>query len=160
MNNMIMLAVFNHHAARFLLGSNVKNLSEVASLVCPESKLPGRELSRDAPSRDQERNSPRHAYEPHTTVREKYTQEFGREVANYLDDERKKNNYRFLVLVAPPDMLGAMRKSLNKECGQMVVDSYQKNMASMEVEDIIAALPKNIQNIGSSRLGVAGRDVR
>lgn len=141
----IIVAAFNRSTARFLRGENDGEMAEVATLICSEARLPEHELKGDAPSRAQDSFGTRHAYEPHTTKREKYTKQFAHEIAEWLDKARADHTYTRLVLVAPPDMLGAVRRSLSPQCRQMVVEECRKNLAHTNSAEIIAALSHTVQ---------------
>lgn len=137
----ILIAVFNHNRARFMHRNSQGQTTEVAELTCPEAMLPGHELYSDAPSKTQDSFGNRHAYEPRSTAREKLRREFSRKIAGWLDTELNHFADTGLVLVAPADMLGAVRNSLGHEAGKRVLETYAKNLVKLDVAGVIAALP-------------------
>ena len=155
----LIVAVFNHSAARFFRGGNDGEIVEVASMVCPEARLPGRKLYSDAPSRTQDSSGARHAYEPDTTLKEKFSREFARKIADWLEAARVHHTFTRLALVASPDMLGAVRKTLSTECRKMVIEEYPKNLAQLDVETINAALPTPIQVLAKKQLGLKNKSL-
>lgn len=141
----LIVSVFNHSAARFFRGGNDGQIVEVASMVCPEARLPGRDLYSDAPSRTHDSFGTRHAYEANSTPREKLSREFARGIAAWLEDVRVHHGFTRLVLVAPPDMLGELRKALSDECRKLVIEEYHKNLVQLDADAINAALPHSIE---------------
>jgi protein required for attachment to host cells len=141
------VAVFSHNAARFFSGAKDGRFTEMATLVSPESKVPEHELYSDAPSRTQDSFGTRHAYEPRTTIHEKLTREFAHEIGAWLDSARTQKKFTQLVLVAPPDMLGAVRKCLSDACSKAVVDEVSKNVVHLDLHKLMDALPQSVKDL-------------
>lgn len=141
----LIVAVFNHNIARFLRAENDGGVIEVATMICPEARLPEHELHSDRPSRTHDSFGARHAHELHMTAREKFSKDFARKIADWLDVARVDHLYTRLVLVAPPDMLGVVRHSLSRQCCKMLVEECTKNVAHMDVARIVEALPHTLK---------------
>lgn len=140
-----LVAVFNHHMARFLQGSEDEDVVEVATLICPEARQSARDLESDAPSRMQNSFGAGQVYAGRSGAKEKLTKEFAREIAEWLDHARQQHTYPYVVLVAPPDMIGALRAAMSPECRKMVVEEVQKNLVEMEIPDMLTSLPKSVK---------------
>ncbi|GAB3103962.1 hypothetical protein GCM10027217_26850 [Pseudomaricurvus hydrocarbonicus] len=147
-----LVAVYNHHMARFLQGSEDEGVVEVATLICPEARQSARDLESDAPSRMQNSFGAGQVYEGRTGAKEKLTKEFAHDIAEWLDHARQQHTYTHIVLVAPPDMIGALRAAMNSECRKMVVEEVQKNLVEMEIVDMLTALPKSVKLAQQARL--------
>ncbi len=152
----ILLAVFNHSEARFIHGLGGGTISEEPALIFPASRARAQDMESDKPSRVQDSFGARHAYSPHSTAHEKQSREFARTIAQSLESARLDHAFTHLVLVAPPDMTGAVKKALTKECKKLVVAEHHKNLAALKIDDVFAALPESIKILGKRRLGLPG----
>ena len=97
----------------------------------------GREMTRDRLPRTQESvGGARHAIEPHTSVEDKVSLEFARELAERLEHGRVDHAYDELVLVAAPRFLGLLRATIGHEVPKLVVKSIDKGITRSTPEQI------------------------
>ena len=117
----------------------------VRELEHPESRLKGQDIMSDAPGRVQQSfgAGSRPAMEPTTPPKEVEAERFALELANVLDDGHGQNAYARLVLVAPPQFLGLLRKSIGNQVAKRVTASLDKDLT--EVKDI--DLPERIADV-------------
>lgn len=82
----------------------------------------------------------RHAIEPHTSDRTQQRQGFMHEVADYLHHAKEKGEYDRLVLVAPPKVLGILRKELSKPVRDVLALEVDKDFMHLTPQQIQAQL--------------------
>ncbi len=104
----------------------------------------GRDIEADRPGRTKDRMAQgRHAYEPPTDPHENAEITFAREVARLLDEERRKNAFDELVLIAPPKALGRLRDAMGRELRRMVVAEVGKDLTRLPLHE----LPQRLQGL-------------
>lgn len=145
MKKLVVVAA-NHNAARFFMANDDGALLEFESLVCPESRMQGKDAYSDAPTQVQESvGSSHHMHQPKTSFKEKVSQQFVARICERMEQGRVENEVSGFVLVSPPDILGLIRQGLSDPCQKLVVGETQKNIANHDVETIYNALPAAIQ---------------
>lgn len=82
----------------------------------------------------------KHIIEPHTDQHTKEQMEFISSVNQHLKTELQNNICKKLVLIAPPKMLGLLRKHLDKHILNIVTEEINKEMANLDNSHIIAIL--------------------
>ena len=96
-----------------------------------------RDISRDRPGRTFEsQGEGRHAKVQPTDPHRHLKSLFAHELAEKLDEERKKNAYRHLVVVAPPQMLGDLRKELDEQVRKMIVLEIDKDLSMLPPREL------------------------
>lgn len=98
-----------------------------------------RELRRpnDRPGRVHESSvTMRHAAEPHTSIDERVRERYARELIDRLRAEAANRTFHNLILVAPPAMLGSLRKLLDEDLAGRVVGELAKDLAWMPEHDL------------------------
>ena len=63
--------------------------------------------------------------------------DFARALADKLKDARVQNQYKQLVLVAPPRFLGLLRSSLDGPTAQLVMASLDKDLAASKRNELV-----------------------
>ena len=112
-------------------------LEEIADIAHPEGRMHEGEMTRDRLPRTQESvGGARHAIEPHTSVEDKVSLEFARELAERLEHGRVDHAYDELVLVAAPRFLGVLRATIGHEVSKLVVKSIDKGITRSTPEQI------------------------
>ncbi len=110
--------------------------------------LPSREIASDRPGRTFDRGSGggRHAKEPHTDPKRHAKAELAHEIGHILDDERKKQTFDRLVVVAPPQFLGDLRAAMSKPVQDLIVAEVNKDLSKLaphqlaiQLKDVITA---------------------
>lgn len=86
--------------------------------------------------------SARHIVEPHMDDRTQEKRVFAEEVAEYLEGSLAKQKYNRLIVVAPPKLLGVLRKALNKPVKNTIVLELDKDFAHLSPEQIQEHLEK------------------
>lgn len=119
-------------------------LELVRTLLEPMGRAKESELSSDAPGRAfDSAGAGRHAMEPEQTAREHLRESFARRIAEELDGGRTSGAYRGLVLVAGPDMLGALRGRLSRATQRLVALEIVKDMTGMDAACIAAEIDEH-----------------
>lgn len=122
----------------FSLPSARGALSELEDLVHPESRAHERDLRTDRPGR---RFGGYGALGKSNTAHDQEALEFARELATRLDAGRTGGEFERLILVAPPDFLGLLRKALNAQTAKLVDREITKNFAQLKADEIRQHLP-------------------
>ncbi len=137
--------------ARILKADNaVGPLSELETLVHPESRLHERDLISDAPGRAFDRaGQGRHAMGQQVSPKEHEIEAFTRQVAERLDHARENGELEQLIIVAPPSVLGKLRKALPQEVSRLVTLEVDKNLTRLSPGEIRAHLPERLPPLPS-----------
>src|SRR5918999_909407 len=123
--------------ARFLQVADRERLVEVEDFVNPEGRLHNREINSDAKGRFRGPDRPGvHSSDDEERTVEHYSEVFAKRVADYLDKARNEHRYERLLLVAPPKLLGQIRKRLDKEVEKLVVDELDKDLSWFNAREI------------------------
>lgn len=132
--------------ARILKADNaVGPLSEIETLVHPESRLHERDLISDAPGRAFDRaGQGRHAMGQQVSPKEHEVEAFVRQVAERLEQAREQGQLEQLILVAPPAVLGKLRKALTHELARLVTLEVDKNLTRLGPQEIRGHLPERL----------------
>ena len=120
--------------ARILQVADRERLVEVDDLLNPEGRLQDRELTTDANPRLHGPGGLSAREEPSAV--EHTVEMFSKRIGNYLEKARTEHRYDRLVLVAPPKVLGMMRKELGKEVEKLVMDELDKDLSWFNAREI------------------------
>jgi len=114
------------------------SLEAIKLLNHPESRLHNRDLVSDKPGRDFESASDaRHAFESKTSPHQVEVQSFAREVADFLNKAKAKNEFDDLYMAASPIMLGKLREEASKELIKSMAAEIDKDCTTMDIEQIM-----------------------
>ncbi|CFX50458.1 conserved protein of unknown function [Candidatus Filomicrobium marinum] len=103
-----------------------------------EERSPGRELTRERPTRVHDRFGPgRHAVEPKQDASRKMVTRFATEIADMLSASLKARGFDRLIVVAPPAMLGDLRKSLSNHVRAKVIAEIDKDMTKAGIPEVM-----------------------
>jgi len=137
MYNSLVVVADSGRARVYGLEKKGKPLLELADLVHAEARMRGRELKSDRPGRTiDSKGSRRHAKEVATTIKVQEAMKFAQQVSAYIEAERKKNDFSNLVLIAAPEFLGILRKTLGKETGKLISREIDKDLV-LKPESVI-----------------------
>lgn len=114
-----------------------KGLHEVSAMASSADLPRTHDIVTDRQSRAQESSSPaRHAIEPKSDPREQLKEHHLEEIADRLD--RSVASYDRLVLVAPPQALGVLRKALSERVKALVTGELGKDLTKTPDHELAA----------------------
>ena len=120
--------------ARILQVADRERLVEIEDLLNPEGRLQDRELTTDANPRLHGPGGLSAREEPSAV--EHAVEMFSKRIGAYLEKARTDHRYERLMLVAPPKVLGQLRKELGKEVEKLVVDELDKDLSLLSERDL------------------------
>jgi protein required for attachment to host cells len=139
----IWIVVADGSRARFFERCKDRTLEEFDTLVSPTHRLKETSLSSDRAGRTfDSRGAGRHALEPPHSAKDHGTLVFARQVAERIDDARIAGDLDKLVLIAPPEFLGKLRSSLDKQSLALVAKSIDKELTQASAEEVAGHLPQ------------------
>jgi protein required for attachment to host cells len=102
-------------------------------------ELRDRSLTRDSdrPGRTQDSaGEGRHGLEPHTSIDDRVREQFSRELVERLQSAANEQRFGQLLLVAPPSMLGAIRKHLGENLRERVIAEIDKDLTRIPAHEL------------------------
>ena len=120
--------------------AQLKLLKEISH---PANKLKNRDLTSDRPGHYQGGESARGSYSPHMEEKENEINNFSREIARELNQRRNENDYKTLIVIAPPHMYGLLVQHLNKHVKNMVTHDIQKDLIHYTERELLDFLKVN-----------------
>ncbi|MGB5276748.1 MAG: host attachment protein [Gammaproteobacteria bacterium] len=136
----------NSRARIFTAETPSSPLIEVDSIVHPEGRMHDRDITSDLPGRGAGTGGSRHSYETETDAKDYENVSFARRIANFLDDARKSDKFKQLIIVAAPALLGNLRSGLNDQTRKMVSLELDKNLSQLNPDDIRKHMPEFLPN--------------
>ena len=116
-------------------------LNEFETLTNPDARLQERELVAEGKGRSfDSRGDNRHAMEPPTSARDQAAIRFAKTIADKLEHGAENHAYERLILVAPPDMLGLLRRELDQNVLKCVHQTVGKDLVHARPGDILKHL--------------------
>jgi len=113
---------------------------EPASNQCfteAEARLPTRDVGTDRPGRVHESaNTARHAMEPRVDWHRFAKEQFARGIATALEAAAQKKQYEALILVAPPQALGDLRRALGRHARALVAGEIAKDLTNLSDHEL------------------------
>jgi protein required for attachment to host cells len=142
------IVVAHEAGARFFenLGRGT-GLELVEEIEHPDGRARDRDMASDRPGRSFRKNSgdpSRASMSQSEGPHDRAVADFARALANRLKDARVQNQYKRLVLVAPPRFLGLLRSSLDGPTAQLVMVSLDKDLAASKTNELVDRLSKLI----------------
>jgi protein required for attachment to host cells len=121
--------------ARVLQVASRNKLAEVTRLDNPEGRMRDRDLITDAYPRNRGAGGP--GSDPQqTSPVEHATDRFVKRIGDYLEKARTAHRYDELVVIAPPQLLGSLRKELGKEVGRLVAEELPKDLSMLSRHEL------------------------
>ena len=109
----------------------------IVSLIHEEGKKKSQELTSDRPGRAfDSAGLGRHAMSSPVNPREHEAEVFAREVGEALELGRTKGSFERLIVLAPPDFLGKLRKTITPAANRLVVESIPKCVVGLGPDEI------------------------
>lgn len=120
-------------------------LTEVEDYANPEGRLHDQELTSDLPGRAFDSGGEgRHAMEQRTLPGEREQLAFARTLGQRLEAARRDGELERLVLIAPPEFLGHLRKSLNGSMRELVILELGKNLVTRKPDEVRAQIREQL----------------
>ncbi|MDX1754619.1 MAG: host attachment protein [Marinobacter sp.] len=128
--------------ARFLqTESPARELKEMQVLVNPSARLKEQDLVADAPGSHGDGAMPgRHRMPQRQDAKSKARKTFAKEIDHQLNTAFGQGQFDKLCLVAAPNFLGELRSGLSKEVRQRISGELSRDITTLNVTDIYAAL--------------------
>ena len=138
------VVVADRARARIFTASTPKGpLTEFEDLVLPEARSHERDLTSDRPGRAFDSGGTgRHAMEAPTSAKQQAALSFARTIAERVESGRLTGECQQLVLVAPPDFLGQLKKQLGTQCAKLLTRQIAQNLTQLKVDEIRSHLPE------------------
>lgn len=138
-----MVIVADGTLARFFTIESARSpLTEIEAVAHPDGRAHDREITSDLPGKGAGGGSSKHSYEGETDPKKHNLAEFAKLISDSIENARNANTLSNLLLVAPPALLGEIRRHLSSEANKKVVFELDKNLTHHSVEDIRDHLPK------------------
>ena len=135
-------------AAKARIFSTVKlgdKWTAVNELDHPESRQKISELYRDSPNvMSSSANAGKDVIEPATDLKEKEVEAFAREVSDFLEENHHNNVFDQLYVIAAPSFLGTLRPMLHKGVEGKIVESINKNITDLPVDELQERLQQSL----------------
>lgn len=136
----IWIVVADSARARILEASEPEGgkLREIEDLVNPDGRLRNRDLVSAAPGHYAGKGgeSPMHAATPRHDPTEHAAEMFAKTLADRLHRARLEHRYDALRLVAPPKLLGLLRKNLDVPTQRMLKSETPKDISWLNMRDV------------------------
>ena len=118
-------------------------LTELEDLVSPEARNHERDFTSDRPGKAFDSGGTgRHAMEAPTSAKEQAARAFAKTIAQRIETGRHNGDCEQLVLVAPPDFLGTVKKSLGPQSMKLVSRQIGKDLTQLDPTRIRELLPE------------------
>jgi protein required for attachment to host cells len=111
---------------------DMSQLAEIASLVHPEATLHVRDTVSDGPGQFRESVTAPHTGEPRTDFAHHMARQFAQQLVEHLETHRRKGAFGHVVLVAPPMMLAALRKQMDRPLEELVAEEFDKDYTELK----------------------------
>lgn len=120
-------------------------LTIIKEIVHPENKLKDSEITSDRPGHYQSGQTAHGTYFPHSDPKVVKIDTFSRQIADELDDARKKQKFDKLILIAAPHMNGLLLQHLNKNVKHLISHNIQKDLLHLPHLDLLEFLKTSTQ---------------
>ncbi len=116
-------------------------LIEIETLTHTEGRLHDRDLTSDLPGRIQGSGHIGHAYEQATDPKQHEADLFAHRLAHYLEEALNAQQFKQLLIIAEPSMLGLLRNCLPERIKKTIGFELAKNITTLSPEEIRMHLP-------------------
>lgn len=133
----VCVLVANSARARFFMQESPNKLTEVETLIHPESRMKDSDLVTSQQGRSFESvGSHRHAMEPPVSPHKHESIVFAKQVCDQLESFRQKGAFDRLYLIAAPSFLGLIRQNMHHALQDIVKSEIDKDMTHLTPADI------------------------
>lgn len=122
-----------------------QELTEVKSFFQPDAAFQDRELVEPPPGRHHNSGGgvvTRHGMDSRSSEREKSTTNFVRDIVREVEKAHHNGQFSKLLLVASPDVLGAIRHQLSNNLKQDVTFELDKELTELRPNELREHLPR------------------
>lgn len=106
----------------------------------PENRLHNIDLTTDRSGRYKSNGGAHGAYEPAVDSKEVMIDNFMRDIARELNQERNKNSFEKLILIIPAHMNGLLMHHMDKHVKDLVISNIQKDLLHLNDKDLLTVL--------------------
>jgi len=145
--NTIWILVANQSEARIYSADRIPgDLVLIETLSHQEGAAHARDLVSDAPGRVHDRmGSGRHSMEPDTGVKDEGRRRFVKEMVERLESAHVRGDFKQLVLLAAPAVLGVIRKTLTSNLNKLVIKEIPKDVIGQDLDKIQTQLLRSFE---------------
>lgn len=134
------ILVANASQAKLYSRTNIKNgLSLVKTLTHPESRMKNTELVSDGSGAMQSAGG-HGARQPQTEPKQNEAIHFAQQLALELNQGRNEQQFRQLVVMAPPAFLGLINDKLDDQTAKLVTSRLDKDYTHFSDKEILSQL--------------------
>jgi protein required for attachment to host cells len=119
-------------------------LTPLHEISHPENKLKSGDMTSDR-SGHYKAGAARGVYSPHMEEKEIYIDNFSREIAKKLNQERINKEYDELIVIAPPHMIGLLFQHINKHVKDLIINSIEKDLLHLSDHELLNFLQAHTQ---------------
>jgi protein required for attachment to host cells len=120
-------------------------LEEVRKVDWPTGRMAGRDIDADRPGRSfDSAGQGRHAMEPPTAAHDEEEQRLARDIAQTLADAAQRGDYRNLVVISAPRLLGRLRDVLPAAVKQTVSLEIDKDLTAYDAGELTDWLRREV----------------
>ena len=143
MSNILVVAADATCARIFKATSSKGPLEEKEVLVHPENRLSEKDQISDRKgSTFSSHGTSRSTYSKHTDTKDQGTKEFINEINDYLLRLEANNEFKQLIIIAAPKLLGKLKKQLSSGLQKRITYELNKNITKLNADEIRSHLPK------------------
>jgi protein required for attachment to host cells len=120
-------------------------LQELRKVDWPTGRMAGRDIDADRPGRSFDSGGQgRHAMEPRTTAHDEEENRLARDIAQMLAEAAQRGDYRKLVIISAPRLLGHLRDVLPAAVKQSVSLEIDKDLTGYDAGELTDWLRREV----------------
>ncbi len=124
--------------------SDLSDIKLLKTIEHPEGHLKPQEINTDKPGRFPSEDGSHPSGDPTTDIRHHSAEEFAKTIIEALDHARNHDEFDHVVLVAPPLMLGELRKKCDSPLAKCITVELDLELANLPDRDIQARLQEEL----------------
>ena len=114
-----------------------KSMRRLQDIPHPQGRMQNQDIDSDIPGRVFDSfGEGRHSTSPKQEPTEHIAQQFALDLAEMLNKGRLTHAYDKLILIAEPKFLGVLRAALDKNTESLVIQTVNKELLDVKVEDL------------------------
>ena len=148
MNTTWVLVTESSRARILVADSAISPLYEIESFVHPEARLHEQKLTSDLPGRQSNKHEvSSHSVADEVSPKEQEAINFAHTLTQHLEDAWNNNKFNQLIIIAAPDFLGLLRKSMPVSVTKQITFELDKNLCKHSIDEIQQHLPDRLPQI-------------